>query len=305
MTDYEKDLITMKEAGMIKQAEFDAMWKQLHENDAPASTEVFQEADAAQGPPTEKMVFQGLQISAGAYTARGIREQNEDSFFLGNTAGGAKDSDQAEFIAEGEGPFFFAAADGMGGHDAGDVASAFVVTQLLQVASRQTRPVDDAIIEAALKGIHAELLAEARKRGTPKMGSTVAGVVLQKGNSGFFNIGDSRVYRLRHGYLQQISEDDSLSRFVPGAKKNIITNAIGAGQETTRVASRFSNGFAVTGDLFFMCSDGVHGALDDETIANLLGRGGKPRDIARAIVERAIENDSDDNCTALVVQIGE
>ena len=304
MTDTEKDLLAMKEAGMIDGAAFDVMWKELHAGGSPV-TEVFTQ-DETGSPPTENMPsVQSMKVVAGAYSVKGIREQNEDSFFLGTQTGGAKDTDSAVFNAEGNGPFFFAAADGMGGHDAGDVASAFVVAKLKQSAAFQTTPADDAVIEAMLKGIHAELLAEARKRGTPKMGSTVAGIVLQKGNSGFFNAGDSRVYRLRHGYLQQISEDDSLARMVPGAKKNVITNAVGAGQDSMRVASRFSSGFAAAGDVFLLCSDGIHGAVNDDDLSLILGLEDSAQDIARIIVERAIKNNSDDNCTAVVVKYSE
>jgi len=311
MTGNEKDLIDMKEAGMIDQATFDAIWKELHAaKNAGETTEAITEvitSNKSQTAITEVIpsAHTGMKIFAGAYSAKGIREQNEDSYFLGTIAGGAKDTDESTFTAEGDGPFFFAAADGMGGHDAGDIASTFVVTKLKQSASYQTAQVDDAIIEVTLKRIHSELLAEARSRGTPKMGSTISGIVLQKGNSGFFNAGDSRVYRLRHNYLQQISDDDSLSRFVPGAAKNVITNAIGAGQENMKVASRFSSGFAVTDDVFLMCSDGVHSAVSDNDLALILGLNDSPQDIARIIVERAIKNNSDDNCTAVVVKFSE
>jgi len=166
MTGNEKDLLAMKEAGMIDGAAFDLMWKELHAEGSPI-TEVFTQ-DEAGSPPTEDMPsIHGMKISAGAYSVKGVREQNEDSFFLGTETGGAKDTDSAVFNAEGNGPFFFAAADGMGGHDAGDVASAFVVMKLKQSASFQTTQADDTVIEAILKGIHAELLAEAKKGERP------------------------------------------------------------------------------------------------------------------------------------------
>ena len=299
MTDSEKDLLAMKEAGMLDEATFEMMWKELQGNTRGGDSM----SDNGDMGTTEAIPYQGIKLTAGAYSSRGIREQNEDSFFLGTETGGAKETDSAVYECEGDGPYFFAAADGMGGHDAGDVASSFVVTKLKQGASLQTTPVDDAAIELMIKGIHCELLADARARGTPKMGSTVAGIVLQKDNSGFFNAGDSRVYRLRHNYIQQISEDDSLSRFVPNAAKNVITNAVGAGQENMSVASRFSSGFAVKGDVFLMCSDGVHGAVSDDDLSLILGLGDSPQDIARIIVERAIQNNSDDNCTAVVVKL--
>jgi len=300
MTSNEKDLLAMKEAGMIDEASFETMWNDLQSRKPSynsAATEAIILDDEAEAAP-----YQGIKLLAGAYSSKGIREQNEDSFFLGDTTGGAKETDSAVYSAEGDGPYFFAAADGMGGHDAGDVASTFVVTKLKMSVSHQTAFADDSVIEIMLKGIHAELIAEAKARGTPKMGSTIAGIILQKENSGFFNAGDSRVYRLRHNYIQQISEDDSLSRFVPNAAKNVITNAVGAGQENMSVSSRFSNGFAAKGDVFLMCSDGVHGAIGDDDLAFFLGLNDSPQDIARIIVERAIQNNSDDNCTAVVVK---
>jgi serine/threonine protein phosphatase PrpC len=244
-----------------------------------------------------------MNILAGAYTSKGIRERNEDSFLLGPKFGGAKDLDSAEFNGYLGRAQFFAAADGMGGHDAGDVASDFVVRKLREQVELIQIAVDDARIEDMIFNIHNELVTFAQERGTPKMGSTVAGIVLQEGGSGFFNAGDSRVYRMRHGYLQQLSADDSLSAIDPRAAKNIITNAIGAGRDHMSVASRFSSNIAVEGDIFLLCSDGVHGSVSDDDLAFILALEDSPVNIAQIIVERAVKNDSDDNCTAVVVKI--
>jgi protein phosphatase len=167
----------------------------------------------------------------------------------------------------------------------------------------EVRPIDESRIEEIVRNIHANLLAEGKERGTPNMGSTLTGIVLQEGSCGYYNAGDSRVYRLRHGYLQQLSRDDSLASILPGAAKNIITNAIGAAAEDMNVQCRFSPSLAVTGDVFLMCSDGVHGAVSDDDLELILGLADSAEDIARIIVERAIANNSDDNCTAVVVKI--
>lgn len=304
MTNNERDLISLKENGMIDEEAFNAMWMELQsQTNDPAESISPQVAHNAREAAADKdLNNSALNLVAGAYSVKGIRPQNEDSFLLGTETGGTKEIDQNEFSANGEGPFFFAVADGMGGHDAGDIASSFIVNKLKISASNQIESVNDRQIAIMLKEIHAQLLADARSRATPKMGSTISGIVLQKDNSGFFNAGDSRVYRLRHNYIQQLTEDDSLSRFVPGAAKNIITNAIGAGQENLNVASRFSQGFAVKGDIFLMCSDGVHGFLSDDELTFLLSLDTSPQDIARTIVEKAIQNNSDDNCTAVVVK---
>ncbi|MDR0908448.1 MAG: protein phosphatase 2C domain-containing protein [Spirochaetaceae bacterium] len=231
-----------------------------------------------------------MKVTSGVYSTKGVRPQNEDSYICNtdNTPNG---------------PMLFAVADGMGGHAAGDVASQFVVKALKDFTTSNSDVVTGDSLEALLKRIHNNLLEEGKKRGTPNMGTTITGIVLQDGECGIFNVGDSRTYRLRNGILQQLSRDDSLASIVPDAAKNIITNALGAGLNTITVQQRFSKNIAVPGDLFFMCSDGVHGAIDDDGLAEMLENGGSLDDIAKTIVEKAIENGSDDNCTAVIVRI--
>jgi serine/threonine protein phosphatase PrpC len=215
----------------------------------------------------------------------------------------------AEFSGLVDAPLFFLVADGMGGHDAGDAASAFVVGSMrraVQAAANEKRVFDEASLEALVKSVHAALLKEGKERGTPNMGSTLTGILLQKdAPCAFFNAGDSRVYRLRNGFIQQLSRDDSLSSVMPGAAKNIITNAVGAGLADVSVASRFSPAVAVAGDIFLMCSDGVHGFVSDDDLEKILAETFSPLEIAKRIVKNAISNNSDDNCTAVVVKLDE
>jgi serine/threonine protein phosphatase PrpC len=246
-----------------------------------------------------------MNITAGAYSSKGtVRAHNEDAFLIAGEAGGGGIDDTGAVFSgtAGDNCLLFFVADGMGGHAAGDVASAFVSEQMKN-AARENGRFDSALLEKTVKGIHALLLEEGKKRGTPNMGTTLAGIVLQNGGCGFFNAGDSRVYRFRNGLLQQLSRDDSLSSVVPGAAKNIITNAVGAGLAETSVESRFSPSVAVAGDVFFMCSDGVHGFISDDDLELMLADCSNPAEIARLIVEKALANNSDDNCTAVVVKI--
>jgi protein phosphatase len=245
-----------------------------------------------------------VKIEADAYSSKGPkRPLNEDSFLLAGKTGGIGITDTSETftgtIADAQ---LFFVADGMGGHSAGDVASAFVVEKLRETVNPM-QDIDCAYIEEIIKSIHTQLLADGINRGTPNMGSTLAGLILQKGSSGFCNVGDSRVYRLRNSILQQLSRDDSLASIIPGAAKNIITNAVGAGLADISVDSRFSPYIAVEGDTFLICSDGVHGFIADTDLEQLLALQENPQKIAQLIVEKAIENNSDDNCTAVVVRI--
>jgi serine/threonine protein phosphatase PrpC len=253
-----------------------------------------------------------MRATAGAYSDKGSRSRNEDAFLCAlYTGGSASDSATGggvEFSGIVCAPFFFLVADGMGGHDAGDAASAFVVNNMLQAAqtaANENRVFDEAVLEALIKSIHADLIKEGKRKGMSNMGSTLTGILLQKdAQCAFFNIGDSRVYRLRNGFIRQLSRDDSLSGIMPGAAKNIITNAVGAGLTDVSVACRFSPVVAVSGDVFLMCSDGVHGFVSDDDLEKMLAEF-PPKEAAERIVETAIANNSDDNCTALVVRLDE
>jgi serine/threonine protein phosphatase PrpC len=246
-----------------------------------------------------------MRVRTGAYSDKGSRPHNEDAFLCALHTGSSAGDNRAEFSGTVDAPLFFLVADGMGGHDAGDAASAFVVENIRRAANEE-RVFDEAAIEALVKSVHAALLKEGREKGTPNMGSTLTGILLQKDAfCGFMNAGDSRVYRLRNGFLQQLSRDDSISNIVPGAVKNIITNAIGAGLPDVSVASRFSSVIAISGDVFLMCSDGVHGFVSDDDLESFLAGTFSPIEMAKQIVEAAIANSSDDNCTALVVRLDE
>lgn len=246
-------------------------------------------------------------INSGAWSSKGVRPLNEDSFFLGIYQGSGPEESRAAYSgkAGGAGRFFFV-ADGMGGHAAGDAASAFVAGKLAATASEYAA-LDAPALEVTVKQVHSGLLAFGARRGTPNMGSTLAGILVQGAGhpSAFFNVGDSRVYRLRKGFLRQLSHDDSLANLIPGGAPNIITNAMGAGIKEITVQSRFAPSLAAAGDIFFMCSDGVHGALSDGELETSLKASDDPESIARRIVEKAIANNSDDNCTAVVVKLAE
>jgi protein phosphatase len=254
-----------------------------------------------------------MTIQAAAYSSKGGRPHNEDSFLIAGKTGtfnavvpgsGGAEECGASFEGEITKPLFFAVADGMGGHAAGDAASAFVVEKMRDAAASCTGRFDAENLERAIKAVHAALLAEGKTRGTPDMGSTLSGLVLQEdGPPGFFNAGDSRGYRLRNGFIKQLTRDDSLAGIMPGAAKNIITNAVGAGLSDVSVASRFASSVAVPGDVFLFCSDGVHGFLTDDEIETALGVDSPPEEIAQYIVKTAIGHNSDDNCTAVIVKI--
>lgn len=243
-----------------------------------------------------------MKVNAVAYSTKGIREHNEDSFLLNTEIGGVGIEDTMANVSIEDENCFFAVADGMGGHAAGDVASQFVVSEVSK-AFIQNNTLDGEVITSLLNNIHSGLLEKGKAEETPNMGSTFVGLYISSSSCGFCNVGDSRLYRYRHGFIQQLSHDDSLSSLLPDAPKNIVTNAMGAGLPAIEVQTRFSESLVVKGDYFIICSDGVHGYISEEVAEEILAKPFSLIEKARQIVETALENGSDDNSTVVLVQV--
>lgn len=243
-----------------------------------------------------------MKIKAAAFSTKGIREHNEDSYLLHTKIGGTGIEDSLSVYESEELPLFFAVADGMGGHSAGAVASQFVVTKIKEIIETGIT-LDEDNLQAKLPEIHKLLLEKGKNDNTENMGSTFVALSLGKDVSGFCNVGDSRIYRLRNGFIQLLSHDDSLSEIIENAPKNIITNAIGAGLPEVSVETRFSSVIAVPGDVFLLCSDGAHGYISDDDLERVLGQEKSILENCREILDLSLNNGSDDNSTALIVKV--
>lgn len=241
-----------------------------------------------------------MKFRASAYSAKGIRNLNEDSFIIENKINKlAKPFTEISVEGNDKKPCFFAVADGMGGQGNGEKASNFAVSKLLE-ASKKEKEFSSENFTKLINEIHNEISAQ-----DSTMGTTLTGVVFQKNECGLFNLGDSRTYRLRDEFLLQLTNDDSLRRFDATAPSNIILNGIGAGLKNISVNCRFSEKIIIPSDKFLICSDGVHGFVSEEQIKNFLTAGSSAKEIAAKIVQNALQNGSDDNCTAVVVEFTE
>ncbi|MFT3715306.1 MAG: protein phosphatase 2C domain-containing protein [Gordonia sp. (in: high G+C Gram-positive bacteria)] len=207
-------------------------------------------------------------------------------------------------------------ADGMGGHDSGELASEAAL-QTLAAA-----PVGDELDEttAAL----ANLLDEAQERigdldGDParRAGTTATGVVLATAHGEphwvGFNIGDSRTYLLTGGKLKQVSVDHSqvqelieagvltpeTARIDP--RRNVITRALGAGM--TAPEADYTAFRAVPGDVVLLCSDGLNGELTDDEIEFVLRQTPDLRVGVEALVEAALACGAHDNVSVVLVTV--
>ena len=206
----------------------------------------------------------------------------------------------------------FAVADGMGGHEAGDVASAMVVDALRKLPIMYDL---DQLVESAIDALHhvnRELieLAHSEDR-TRTIGTTVVGLAIAEGQFRCFWAGDSRAYRLRDGQIRRISRDHSLVQDLVDAgmlkpedaekheSANIITRAVGVAEEL-QVDS--STGEAEPGDLFLLASDGLTRLVDDqELLAELIST--NPEDAADNLIDMVLARGAPDNVSIVIAQL--
>ena len=236
-----------------------------------------------------------MKLKWGAFSDVGmVRQQNEDSFLAEET--------------------LFVVADGMGGHNAGEVASALAVTTLKAGARLG---IDDAevfreLVQQANSAIYTASLDDSTQSG---MGTTVTALSIVEGEEPrvlVANVGDSRAYLWRSGALSRLSVDHSYVQelvnegiITPEAarvhpRRNIVTRALGIDRSVN--VDVFTH-FVRTGDRIILCSDGLVDEVADIEIARVLGQHTDPQETAEALVMVANTNGGRDNTTVIVVDV--
>lgn len=214
-------------------------------------------------------------------------------------------------------PPVFAAADGMGGHAGGDVASALVVEELGRLADarfdRATAP--SAVLEALHRGQHRIAAHAAGKVGRAAPGTTVVVAVLVEDDAPAWlvvNLGDSRAYRMSAGRLEQVTRDHSLVQELLDAgdisadqvadhpERHVVTRALGG--PGLPEPDLFWVDLAEA-DRLLLCTDGVSGFVEEDLLARVLATEADPGDAASALVAAALAAGGEDNATALVVDV--
>jgi serine/threonine protein phosphatase PrpC len=223
-----------------------------------------------------------------------VRSVNEDSFL---------DSPQRGL---------WVVADGMGGHEAGDVASRMIVDAI------QGLPQDLGLaqsldwIEDALEEVNGQLLAMAREGGEDRtIGSTVMALVAQQHLGAFLWAGDSRLYRLRAQALERLSTDHSqVEQYVTQGQmtreqadqhpdRHIITRAVGSGDELYLDAELCQ---LRAGDRYLLCTDGLTRHIPETELADLLSEG-DARSSCLQLINTTLDRGAKDNVTAVVIDI--
>jgi PPM family protein phosphatase len=255
-----------------------------------------------QGPDTDPAVPSGgpetatRVIAAGVSDAGRVRAVNQDAHWSG------------EVSSKG---FLALVADGMGGHQTGEVASQQAVDTVRSKLAT-IRAHAPAALARAVQAANLEVHALATERPEHQgMGTTLTALLIDDQVGLVGHVGDSRAYRLRDGALEQLTHDHSwvADRVRQGLLsteearrhrwRNVITNALGAGPRFRLDLTTFE---VRAGDRYLLCSDGVSMLVSEGLIAQIM-TSLAPQGAAEALVSEANDRGSPDNVTALVVAV--
>ena len=233
-----------------------------------------------------------------------VRNNNEDMVFAYDKFV-RSEAYQTEFMTENVDRFVIALADGMGGHLAGEVASADTLENLRFFVSDMPKGLSvsevNKTMEVWLESIHKIITSKGHADPSMEgMGTTLVAVIYYEGKYFWINCGDSRLYRLRDGKLAQLTTDHSLNT-LRGEKRhsNIITNCIGAGCKHTYMDMvEFTDDFR-HGDVYMVCSDGLSDMVSDDVIEQMMINGSS----ANRLCEAAIEKGGFDNVSVCVFSV--
>jgi serine/threonine protein phosphatase PrpC/CRP-like cAMP-binding protein len=250
------------------------------------------------------------------------------SFYAATDVGRLRDHNEDNYLIDKK-LSLFVVADGMGGHAAGEVASALAVRiideelkkerekieaegqAMSRTGSREVLSILEQAVQRACARIHEEAKADASKRG---MGTTLSALLIA-GSHGFIaHVGDSRIYLLRDGRIQQVTEDHTVynelikrgkltkDQIEKVAQKNAITRAVGVYE---RVEVDTLTIEVLPGDQFLLASDGLHGYIAHTAELEPYFDEEDGQTAANGLIELANKKGGKDNITAVLVRLGE
>ena len=214
-----------------------------------------------------------------------VRKRNEDSAYVGQ--------------------WLCAVADGMGGHEAGDVASATVIDAIrpFDVAADAERLTT--VLGAAIEAANGRLAAKVEANpDLASMGSTLTAMLWSGSHAAIAHIGDSRAYRLRGKVLKQTTEDHVVSNLVATPMPALISGYLVRFLDARPGWSPdLTLRTAAPGDRYLICSDGLSGFVGSDAIRDVLVDGGDVDQVADSLVQLAYGAGAPDNVTVIVVDV--
>lgn len=254
-----------------------------------------------------------LQLTAAAQTNSGKNlTKNEDSFLLGNTAVYARN--EASATVENACECLLLVCDGIGGEQAGNIASATAVRFFQKNRELLLKKLSDAWLNKAVLKANEWVCRRAADLGK-SMGSTLALVAFKAGKWMVTNVGDSRVYLYRDGVLKQLSKDHTgaqslVDMGVVSAEKakgmpesHVLTQHLGIEPGEMLIEPYFVQQQAKAGDICLICSDGLYDMLETEEIQAVLQSNVSTEQMSKALTEAALQHGGKDNITVIVGKV--
>jgi serine/threonine protein phosphatase PrpC len=217
----------------------------------------------------------------------------------------------------------FVIADGIGGHAAGEIASRVACEEVISAYYRDDilsqNPADTPEwkvrkLEKAIRTAHNKIIHLAAEKGELRgMGTTLSALVLTENKALIAHVGDSRIYRCRNNASERMTIDHTKSQdlidmgqCLPEDENNlcyghILTQALGGYDDFTAVFTRMED--VQSGDLFLLCTDGLHGLVTDHEIQAILVKNSPPQATCDELMQAAIRKGGDDNITVMVIQV--
>ena len=234
-----------------------------------------------------------MAVAAHGVTHPGHRSTNEDAMVVDGALG------------------LFIVADGMGGHNAGEVASALAARTIHEFITANPEAVEGDLVEALRLANDRVLSAAGRQPQYAGMGTTVVAAYATGNRVVFGSVGDSRIYLWRDGALTQLTTDDSwVSRVLLEESltaedaqrhpmRHVLTNVVGLREDMDpAVGGRTFE----RGDVLLLCSDGLHGVVGTDRIAESLGNAAAVEQVAQLLIDEALRAGAMDNVTVIVVR---
>jgi serine/threonine protein phosphatase PrpC len=234
-----------------------------------------------------------MNLRVGARTDVGrVREGNEDSYMVHEP--------------------LYAVADGMGGHQGGEVASKLALETLGRLALEDSRDTAPNLADAVREANRAVLDKASTDPGLHGMGTTLTAVVAGGNRVFLAHVGDSRAYLLRDGHMDQLTEDHTVVEGLVREgrltrqeaeihpQRSILTRALGVDGEV-EVEEKSQD--VREGDRILLCSDGLTGMVPEQEIERILAELEDPQRAAEALVDAANDAGGQDNITAVVLDV--
>ncbi|EIE00702.1 PP2C family protein-serine/threonine phosphatase [Leptospira licerasiae] len=251
-----------------------------------------------------------MKLRYYAITDKGnFRSHNEDSFLAadslvcGQTHG---ESETVRILDTEESSGLFALADGLGGHEAGEIASRVALEKLawMEKAIRPIEELPSSGWKNLIRKINNEVNAYGESIGKPKMGTTLVGCLLGRRKSWIFNVGDSRLYHFTKNGLSKVTVDHNIGEELGSSYgRNLLTSCIGGGTKSIEVDTFDYSGKLSPGDFILICTDGLTEVLNIDQIEKILREHEDLRETCRILSEEANLRLTRDNHTIVIIRI--